>query len=89
MSAGSIVMLFRGLLVSSSPVRAGQNVFGVERLGEDQADETVSDLGQAQGNEGAVAWMKAPFFDRVTVRKAWASIERVMCRYQPVYCRTW
>ena len=78
-------MLLRGLLVSSSPVRAAQNMFGVERLGEDQADEKVSDLGQAQGNEGAVAWMKAPFFDRVTVRKAWASIERVMCVYQPVY----
>ena len=78
-------MLIRGLLVSSSPVRAAQNMFGVERLGEDQADEEVSDLGQAQGNEVAVAWLKAPFFDRVTVRKAWASIESVMCLYQRVY----
>ena len=85
MSAGSIVMLFRGLSVSSSPVRAAQNMFGVERLGEDQADEKVSDLGHAQGNEVAVAWMKAPFFDRVTVRKAWASTERVVGLYQPVY----
>ena len=86
MSAGSIVMLFRGLLVSASPVRAAQNMFGVERLGEDQADEEVSDLGQGQGDEVAVAWIKAPlFFDQVTVRKACASIESVMCLYQRVY----
>ena len=78
-------MSFRGLSMSTAPVRAGQNMFRVERLGEDQADEEVSDLGQAQGDEVAVAWMKAPFFDRVTVRKACASIERVICRYQPVY----
>jgi len=84
-SAGLVVVSFRGLLVSSSPVRAAQNMFGVERLGEDLADEEVSDLGQAQGDEVAVAWMEAPFFDRVTVRKACASIERVMCLYQPVY----
>ena len=28
-------------------------MFGVGRLGEDQTDEEVSDLGQAQGGEGA------------------------------------
>ena len=60
-------------------------MFGVRWLGEDQAGEEVSDLGHAQGDEVAVSWMVAPFFDRVTVRKACASIERVMCRYQPVY----
>ena len=61
-------------------------MFGVRRLGEDQVDEEVSDLEQAQGDEVTACWMLAPFFfDRVTVRKACASIERVMCRYQPVY----
>lgn len=49
----------------------------------------MSDLGQAQSDEVAVVWMLAPFFDRVMVRNACASIERVVCRYQPVYCRTW
>ena len=36
-----------------------------------------------------VAGFSGPLFDRVTVRKVCASIERVMCRYQPEYCRTW
>ncbi len=29
-----------------------------------------------------------PFFDRVTIRKAWANMASAMCRYQPVYWRT-
>ena len=43
--------------MSSAPARAAQNVFGVRRLGEDQADEEVSDLGQTQGDEIAAVWM--------------------------------
>ena len=64
---------------------SGSGRVRVRRLAEDQTDEEASDLGQAQGDEVAVAWMKAPFLDRVTVRKAWASIQRVIGRYQPVY----
>ena len=78
MSVGSIVVPFRGLLVSALTVGAAQNAVGVRRWREDQADEEVSDLGQTQGDEVAVAWMLAPCFDQVTVSKAFASIERVM-----------
>ena len=36
----------------------------------------MSDLGQAQGNEFAVgAW--SPLFDRITVKKGWASKGKV------------
>lgn len=28
-------------------------------------------------------------FGSVTARKAWASMARVMCRYQALYSRTW
>ena len=57
----------------------GDLIIGLVHACTDQYQQT------AQGNEGAVARMRAPFFDRVTVRKACASIERVMCLYQPVY----
>ena len=58
------------------------------RIQHERGDE-VSDLGQAQLDEVSVFVSSSPLFDRVTVRKAWASMESVMCRYQPVYCRTW
>jgi len=89
MSAGSVVVVFRGLLMSSSPVRAFDDVLGAARRCEDEAYEQVAYLGQTQGDEGAVAFGLVLFFERVTVRNAWASMERVMCRYQPVYWRTW
>ena len=28
-----------------------------------------------------------PLFERMTLRNAWANVERVICRYQPPYCR--
>jgi hypothetical protein len=50
----------------------------------------VPDFGQAQDNQLTIAiGARAPFFDRMTVRKAWASMDSVMCLYQPVYWRTW
>ena len=74
---------FVGVVVASSS--GAEHVRGGAVGRRSSRREEVSDLEQAQGNEVAVAWMKTPFFDRVTVRKAWASIERVMCVYQPVY----
>lgn len=77
-----------GLLVSSAPVGTLQCVFRTGELCPDEAGEQSSDFGQCQGYEFAIARVLAPFFDRVTVRKAWASMDRVICRYQPVYWRT-
>lgn len=31
--------------------------------------------------------MWGPFFERMTLRKAWANMESVMCRYQPLSVR--
>jgi hypothetical protein len=49
-------------------------------------DQQSSDFRDAQGDEVVSGSIVAPFLDRVTVRKALASM---MCLYQPVYCRTW
>lgn len=35
------------------------------------------------------AWMWPPHFERITLRKAWANMERMMCRYQPLYWHMW
>ena len=89
MSASSVVVLPGGVLVSSSPVGALQDVSGLDGLVEDERGDEVPDLGQAHCDEAVVDVASRPLFARVTVRKAWASMERVMCRCQPVYCRTW
>lgn len=52
-------------------------------------DDKAPDFGKGQSYQLLGAWMWAPFFERMTLRKAWANMERVMCRYQPVYWRTW
>jgi hypothetical protein len=43
------------------------------------------------GPVGGAAAGGAPGWDvrAVTARKAWASMDRVMCRYQARYLRTW
>ncbi|SNS00208.1 hypothetical protein SAMN06265360_1702, partial [Haloechinothrix alba] len=80
------------LLVSAAPFRAGEGVVGLGYACPDELDQQAADFGQCQGDELAVAdWVvdgMPPFFDRVTVRKAWASMDRVMWRYQPLHCRT-
>ena len=81
-----VVALLCAVLVSSPPGGAVQGVIRVRWDGPEESDEESSDLGDGQGDQPAVG---VPFFDRVTVRKAWANIDRVMCRYQPVYWRTW
>ena len=93
MPSSSIVALFGALLVSSSPAGAVQGVPGFGYVRPDQAGDQVSDFGEGQRDQpvmaGDVGGSCAPFFDWVTVRKACASIDRVMCRYQPVHCLTW
>ena len=92
MSVGSVVMLPGAVLVFTAPAGTVQDDLRLRWCGPDQQDEQVPDLGQAQPDELAVASGVAPLFAaraRVTVRKAWASIAKVMCRYHPVYWRTW
>src|SRR6266516_2156482 len=62
---------------------------GVGGFGPDQVGQQSPDFGDGERDEVTAARFRVPFFDRVTVRKAWASMDRVMCRYQPVYWRTW
>lgn len=67
----------------------------VSRCGSDwwcgarRADEQPPDFGQREPDQVPVSCGSAPFLERITVRKAWANMEGVMCRYQPVYWRTW
>lgn len=86
---GFVVVLLGPVLVFAAPPGSLQDHLGRRRSGPDQQDEQVPDLGQAQRDELATASGVAPLFAaaraRVTVRKAWASIAKVMCRYHPVY----
>lgn len=78
--------MFGALLMASPPGGAVQGVLRVRRVGPQEPDEEPSDLGDGQGDQLAVG---SPFFDRVTVRKACANMDSVMCLYQPVHWRTW
>jgi len=77
------------LLVSSAPAGAVQHVAGIGETGPCEVGDEVPDLGQGERYEVLVPGPGAPFLALTAVRKAWASIDRVMCRYQPVYWRTW
>lgn len=87
-AAGPVVALSSSVLVAAAPLGSAEDVVWVGCFGPDQVDQQSPDFRDAQGDEVTSGWISAPFFDRVTVRNAWASIDRVMCRYQPVYCRT-
>lgn len=44
------------------------------------------------GKESLTNWASCdvgPLFYRITVKNACANIDKVICRYQPVYWRTW
>ena len=60
-------------------------MLGAGPVGPDHGDQQMPDLRHRQCDHLTVARVLAPFFDRVTGRKACASIDNVMCRYQPVY----
>ncbi len=72
-------------LVVSAPAAGGQSVRqfagGVERYRQETADVGDCDRTQPAWAFGSVA--------AVTARKAWASMARVMCRYQGSHLRTW
>jgi hypothetical protein len=87
MSVISVVVLLGAVLVLAAPAGTLQHGVGLRWSGPDQQHEQVPDLGQAQGDQLPTA-VVAPLFAaraRVTVRKAWASMARVMWRYHPVY----
>ena len=58
-------------------------------MGPDEVEHEAPDFWDGQGDEVTVRPGAEPPFERVMVRKAWASMDSVMCRYQPVYWRTW
>lgn len=57
--------------------------------GPDGPGNQVPDLGQGVGYGTFRSESGTPFLVLTAVRKTWASTERVMCGYQPVYCLTW
>lgn len=71
-------------LVSASPSGPGQDVVWVVVAGPDEAGEQASEFGDGEWDQLAGRVWHPPFaaLVRVTVRKAWASIASVMCRYQ-------
>ena len=89
MSVRSVVVFSGAVLVFAAPMGSLQHDLRCRWCGPDQQHEQVPDLGQAQRNELVAAPGVTPLFAaaraRVTVRKAWASIAKVMCRYHPVY----
>src|SRR3954447_6416740 len=75
-------------LMDPTPERPCENE--VEAGAHLEAADEATDLGHAEGNE--CAGSSAPFWEarltRIAARKASASIDRVMCRYQPCQLRT-
>ncbi len=72
-------------LVSTSPVGPAEDGGDLGRLVPDELGEQTSDLGHGERDQ-LLDRAAIPFFPPasavVTVRKAWASMARVMCRYQ-------
>lgn len=77
------------LCPESWPPGSVQGVLGSRRWAPDEGDQLVSDFRHGERDQLACLGFGAPFLARMTVNRAWASIERVMCLYQPVYLRTW
>src|SRR3954468_4428441 len=75
-------------LMDPTPERPGENE--VDADAQLEAGDEAADLGHGEGNECARS--PAPFWParltRIAARKASASIDRVMCRYQPCQLRT-
>lgn len=72
-------------LVSPAPAGPGQYVVVAVGVVPDEAGEQAADFGDGERDQLAGRCRCPPFAPaaaRVTVRKAWASIARVMCRYQ-------
>src|SRR3954470_7867928 len=79
-------------LMDPTPERPGENEVEAEAGAHLEAGDEAADLGHAEGNWGECSGSSAPFWEassaRIAARKASASIDRVMCRYQPCQLRT-
>ena len=77
-------------LMDPTPERPCENEVDAEAGAHLEAGDEATDLGHAEGNE--CAGSSAPFWEasssRIAARKASASIDKVMCRYQPCQLRT-
>src|SRR4051812_41625399 len=79
-------------LMEPAPERPSENEVEAEAGAQLEAGDEAADLGHAKGNWGECTGSSAPFWEasstRIAARKASASIDRVMCRYQPCQLRT-
>src|SRR3954468_10734388 len=79
-------------LMEPAPERPSKNEVDAEAGAQLKAGDEAADLGHAEGNWDECARSSAPFWParltRIAARKASASIDRVMCRYQPCQLRT-
>src|SRR4051794_20987701 len=79
-------------LMEPAPERPSENEVDAEAGAQLKAGDEAADLGHAEGNWDECARSSAPFWParltRIAARKASASIDRVMCRYQPCQLRT-
>src|SRR3954447_16787547 len=79
-------------LMDPAPERPCENEVDAEAGAHLEAGDEATDLGHAEGNWDECARSSAPFWEasstRIAARKASASIDRVMCRYQPCQLRT-
>ena len=79
-------------LMDPAPERPCENEVEAKAGAQLEAGDEAADLGHAEGNWDECARSAAPFWPvrltRIAARKASASIDRVMCRYQPCQLRT-
>jgi hypothetical protein len=88
-AAGFVVALLDAVLVSPSPDRPAYHVAGIRFPVPDDEGDKAPNFGRGEPYQAPSPRMQAPFLERIMLRNAWANMERMMCRYQPVYCRTW
>src|SRR5689334_592087 len=78
--------------MEAAPQRPLQDVIEAEADGQLQAGDEPTDFRHTEGNWKKCVRSGAPFsaliLTRITARNAKASIDKVMCRYQPCQLRT-
>src|SRR3954449_3372015 len=79
-------------LMDPAPERPSENEVDAKAGAQLEAADKATDLGHAVGTWDECAGSSAPFWEasstRIAARKASASIDRVMCRYQACQLRT-
>jgi hypothetical protein len=78
-------------LVVSSPLGEDQRAFGCGRSSQEERDQQRTDFGNRQGDQVGDSFFRRDRLRasaRITTSIAKASIDSVMCRYQPIQERT-